>query len=77
MNNTGPTSASLTMRYQLRTLLIVLALGPPVLAFGWWGCAAWRKPDTHIHRPLQDLENRYWPEELRLSAGAADASAGR
>jgi hypothetical protein len=24
------------MRYRLRTLLIVLALGPPVLAIVWW-----------------------------------------
>jgi hypothetical protein len=29
------------MRYRLRTLLIVLALGPPVLAVGWWGYRAW------------------------------------
>ena len=26
-------------RYKLRTLLIVLALGPPLLAVGWWGYA--------------------------------------
>ena len=24
------------MRYRLRTLLIVLALGPPILAAAWW-----------------------------------------
>jgi hypothetical protein len=24
------------MRYRLRTLLIVLALGPPMLALAWW-----------------------------------------
>jgi hypothetical protein len=36
------------MRFRLRTLLIVLALGPPLLAWGWhhapdeW--AFWRKP---------------------------------
>ena len=24
------------VRFRLRTLLIVLALGPPVLAIGWW-----------------------------------------
>jgi hypothetical protein len=27
------------MRYRLRTLLIVLALGPPVLAVMWWWVA--------------------------------------
>jgi hypothetical protein len=30
------------MRYRLRTLLIVLALGPPVLAVGWWEYSARR-----------------------------------
>ncbi len=31
------------MRYRLRTLLIVLALGPAVLAAGWWGYSKWRE----------------------------------
>jgi len=31
------------MRYRLRTLLIVLALGPPVLAAAWWGYGKWRQ----------------------------------
>jgi hypothetical protein len=30
------------MRYRLRTLLILLALGPPVLAGTWWGWQRWR-----------------------------------
>jgi len=30
------------MRYRLRSLLIVLALGPPVLAIGWWKYSEWR-----------------------------------
>ena len=30
------------MKYRLRTLLIVLALGPPVLAVSWWGCQEWQ-----------------------------------
>ena len=30
------------MRFRLRTLLIVLALGPPVLALGWWYWQSWR-----------------------------------
>lgn len=30
------------MRYKLRTLLILLALGPPMLALGWWGWQEWR-----------------------------------
>ena len=28
------------MRYRLRTLLIVLALGPPLIAVAWWGAQA-------------------------------------
>ena len=31
------------MRYRLRTLLIVLALGPVVLAGAWWGYGKWRE----------------------------------
>jgi hypothetical protein len=30
------------MRYKLRTLLIVLAIGPPVLAGAWFGWLAYR-----------------------------------
>jgi len=30
------------MRYRLRTLLIVLALGPPMIAGGWWKYSSWR-----------------------------------
>jgi hypothetical protein len=30
------------MRYRLRTLLIVLALGSPVIAGAWWGWCKWR-----------------------------------
>jgi len=30
------------MRYRLRTLLILLAVLPPVLAVGWWKYSAWR-----------------------------------
>jgi hypothetical protein len=26
----------LTLRYRLRTLLIVLAIGPPLIALAWW-----------------------------------------
>ena len=39
------------MRYRLRTLLIVLAVGPMVLAGGWFATAYWREqhePDGRI-----------------------------
>jgi hypothetical protein len=32
------------MRYRLRTLLIVLAIGPPVLAGGYWAWKEWTRP---------------------------------
>ena len=32
------------MRYRLRTLLILLAVLPPVLAGAWWGWQEWRQP---------------------------------
>ncbi len=30
------------MRYRLRTLLILLAILPPLLAGGWWKYSAWK-----------------------------------
>jgi len=30
------------MQFRLRTLLIVLAILPPLLAVGWWKYAAWK-----------------------------------
>jgi hypothetical protein len=30
------------MRYRLRTLLILLAVMPPLLAWGWLACSKWR-----------------------------------
>ena len=30
------------MRFRLRTLLIVLAILPPLLAVGWWKYAQWQ-----------------------------------
>ena len=35
-------------RYNLRTLLIVLALGPPVLAAGYWLVQAFRAQDDDL-----------------------------
>jgi hypothetical protein len=30
------------MQFRLRTLLIVLAVGPPLVAGAWWKYSAWR-----------------------------------
>jgi hypothetical protein len=35
-------SFGLAMRYHLRTLLILLAILPPLLAISWWKYSAWR-----------------------------------
>ncbi len=32
------------MRYRLRTLLIVLSLGPPIIAVGYWAWKEWTRP---------------------------------
>ena len=36
------------MRYSLRTLLIVLAVGPVVLAGGWWAYSKWRNERQNV-----------------------------
>lgn len=38
------------MRYRLRTLLIVLAVLPPLLWFGWTKFEAWRAAQAEINR---------------------------
>jgi len=35
----------MTPRYNLRTLLILLAILPPLLAVGWWKYLAWREAE--------------------------------
>jgi hypothetical protein len=55
-------------RYKLRTLLIVLALGPVLIAAGWWGWGEyqdwreWRELErqTSELRALQELVYREW-----------------
>jgi hypothetical protein len=41
------------MRCRLRTLLILLAVGPPVLAGAWFGCVAWA---DYRYQKLHHLE---------------------
>jgi hypothetical protein len=43
------------MRYRLRTLLIVLALGPVVLAGAWWGVVAYRewRANVFVERTME------------------------
>ena len=61
------------MRYRLRTLLIVLALGPPLLAAGWEQYARWqsRQSPTEIGVPLVNYHSvklpPHPPEAIWLS----------
>ena len=67
------------MRYRLRTLLIVLALGPPVLAVGWWGWSAWseRRATRYVrlceHSLFPDLDGTISLREHGNLAGEASA----
>jgi predicted metal-dependent hydrolase len=60
------------MRYRLRTLLILLAVLPPMLAWYVWPRAreayiAWRSPDTiRVVKPIQVQ----WPEGSALRAAS-------
>jgi hypothetical protein len=49
------------MRYRLQTLLIVLALGPPVLAGAWWGWKAYERyrNEQMIQRILDSLDDEF------------------
>ena len=40
------------MRYRLRTLLILLAILPPLLAVGWWGYGSGKRSSTGEHTGL-------------------------
>jgi len=46
------------MRYRLRTLLILLAVLPPVLAAGWWKYSAWKAERDRV--ALQRGDGRGW-----------------
>jgi len=55
------------MRFRLRTLLIVLALAPPLVAAGWWQYANWqahsRVRAVRIIDPADFRLNFEWPNE--------------
>jgi predicted negative regulator of RcsB-dependent stress response len=47
------------MQYRLRTLLIVLAIGPVVLAGAWFGWQEWQREQRRrmAEERLENLEN--------------------
>ena len=44
------------MRYRLRTLLILLAILPPLLALGWWKYTAWRAEQARLEALAADRQ---------------------
>src|SRR4029450_10903383 len=47
--------SELAMRYRLRTLLILLAVLPPLLGFGWVNYQAWRA-DQERQKVLREVD---------------------
>ena len=58
------------IRFKLRTLLIVLALGPPVLYCCWWQYAAWeaRQKRQRAYQPY--IDPAWFAEEYMFWAPA-------
>jgi hypothetical protein len=52
------------MRYRLRTLLIVLAFLPPMMAVGWWSYAAWKAEQERGQSYREMVEALYAPRVL-------------
>jgi hypothetical protein len=53
------------MQFRLRTLLIVLAVGPMVLAVGWFAISAW----TELERTVQLQYQGTADESRRIDKG--------
>jgi hypothetical protein len=62
------------LRYKLRTLLIVMAILPPLLWIGWTKYEAWRVEQARREQARQFAEQR---NQERLAAMRASAAAMR
>ena len=51
------------MRFRLRTLLILLAILPPLLAVSWWKYSAWRA-EQDVRAAIQELERQAEADQL-------------
>jgi hypothetical protein len=49
------------MRFRLRTLLIVLAILPPLLAMGWWKYAEWKAEQDRLRAYRELIESLHLP----------------
>ena len=54
------------MRFRLRTLLIVLALGPVVFAGGWLATTAWREYWASLEKRVQLQHEQMMDESRRI-----------
>lgn len=53
-----PQSVTPMFRFKLRTLLICLAVLPPLLAGSWWGYGAWR--EWRKREALKQIRYYHW-----------------
>jgi len=59
----------MTPRYKLRTLLILLAILPPLLAVGWWQYSAWRA-EQEKQRALREARPQVQIEVVISTGGS-------
>jgi hypothetical protein len=67
------------MRYRLRTLLILLAVGPILLAAGWWKYSAWRAEQARqnaIEAEKAQIQNRGLKQRSLQDLNAHDGRRG-
>jgi hypothetical protein len=71
------------MQFRLRTLLIVLAIGPPMLAGAWWGLREWqfRKELKSLYVPFRravGIDEQYRSvEEARAETKAQNSKSSK
>jgi len=63
------------VKYRLRTLLIVLALGPPLLAGGWWQYANWQARSSY--RAIRSMDPADLKPDLHWSPPNEGDPSGR
>jgi cytochrome c-type biogenesis protein CcmH/NrfG len=65
-NSPLPAGYNQGMRFRLRTLLIVLAVLPPLLAGAWWGWREWQQRSAAASE-AERLENQVFPYSFDLT----------
>jgi len=67
----------MTPRYKIRTLLILLAILPPLLAAGWWKYSAWKaeRERQKAQAAERDRARQVAQQQVQLAAMRAKAAA--